>query len=287
MGENAVLQRLLRRMPTNEKLIIGPGDDCAVVSRNEEWDTLLKTDVVVESVHFTPETPPELIGRKALARAVSDIAAMGGIPEHALVTLLVHPSRPVELLEQLYSGLHRLAESYEISLAGGETSSLPTDGLVINVALTGRVERGMAVLRSGAHVGDILCVSGLLGGSFPSERHLTFEPRIRLARFLMESALRPSAMMDLSDGLATDLPRLAEASGCGYELTPETIPCHPGCSIKNALTDGEDYELLMTFPPETAQRLSLIDLPVSITPIGKIVPRNRENLGRGWQHFSA
>lgn len=287
MGENAVLQRLLRRLPTNESLIVGPGDDCAVVSRNEEWDTLLKTDVVVESVHFTPETPPELIGRKALARAVSDIAAMGGIPEHALVTLLVHPSRPVELLEQLYSGLHRLAESYGISLAGGETSSLPLDGMVINVALTGRVERGKAVLRSGARAGDILCVSGLLGGSFPSERHLTFEPRIRLARFLMENGLIPTAMMDLSDGLATDLPRLAEASACGYELTLETIPCHPGCSIKNALTDGEDYELLMTFAPETAQRLSLIDLPVPITPIGKIVPRNRENLGRGWQHFSA
>lgn len=287
MGENAVLQRLLRRMPTNEKLIVGPGDDCAVVSRNADWDTLLKTDVVVESVHFTPDTPPELIGRKALARAVSDIAAMGGIPEHALVTLLVHPSRSVERLEQLYSGLHRLAECYGISLAGGETSSLPIDGMVINVALTGRIERGKAVLRSGARDGDILCVSGLLGGSFPSERHLTFEPRVKLARFLMENDLVPSAMMDLSDGLATDLPRLAEASGCGYELTPETIPCHPECSIENALTDGEDYELLMTFPPKTAQRLSLIDLPVSITSIGKIVPRSRENLGRGWQHFSA
>ena len=287
LGENAVLQRLFRCLPTNEELIVGPGDDCAVTARNDEWDTLLKTDAVVESIHFTPDTPPELIGRKALARAVSDIAAMGGIPEHALVTLLVHPSRPVELLEKLYSGLHRLAESYGISLAGGETSSLPFDGMVINVALTGRVERGMAVLRSGARDGDILCVSGLLGGSFPSERHLTFEPRVRLARFLMENSLIPSAMMDLSDGLATDLPRLAEASGCGYELTPETIPCHPGCSVEAALTDGEDYELLMTFAPGTAQRLSLMELPVPISHIGKIVPRNRENLGRGWQHFSA
>lgn len=287
LGENAVLQRLLRHLPGNDSLLVGPGDDCAVTARNDEWDELLKTDVVVESVHFTPDTPPELIGRKALARALSDIAAMGGIPEHALITLLIHPSRPVELLEGIYRGIYLLASAHGVSVAGGETSSLPHDGLVINVALTGRVERGRAVLRSGARAGDILCVSGLLGGSFPSNRHLTFEPRLKTARFLLENKLTPTAMMDLSDGLATDLPRLADASGCGYEITPETIPCHPGCSVRQALTDGEDYELLMTFAPETAQQLSLIDLPIPITPIGKIVPRNRRNLGSGWQHFSA
>ncbi|MBQ3239739.1 MAG: thiamine-phosphate kinase [Akkermansia sp.] len=287
LGENAVLKRLLCCLPDNGSLIVGPGDDCAVVARNDEWDTLLKTDVVVESVHFTPDTAPELIGRKALARALSDIAAMGGIPEHALITLLIHPSRPVELLERIYGGISRLASACGVSVAGGETSSLPYDGLVINVALTGRVERGKAVLRSGARAGDILCVSGRLGGSFPSARHLTFEPALKLARFLLENNLAPTAMMDLSDGLATDLPRLAEASGCGYQLTPASIPCHPGCSVQQALTDGEDYELLMTFAPETAQRLSLIDLPSPITPIGKIVPRKRDILGNGWQHFSA
>ena len=287
LGENAILRRLLRHLPTNESLLVGPGDDCAVTERNEQWDTLLKTDVVVESVHFTPDTEPELIGRKALARAVSDIAAMGGIPEHALITVLIAPSRPVELLEGIYRGLHRLATIYGISVAGGETSSLPYDGLVINVALTGRVERGRAVLRSGARPGDVLCVSGLLGGSFPSRRHLTFEPRVELSRFLMDKGLIPTAMMDLSDGPATDLPRLAEASGCGYDISLQDIPCHPGCTTQQALTDGEDYELLMTFAPETAQRLSLIDLPVPITRIGKIVPRNRQILGSGWQHFSA
>ena len=287
LGENAILRRLLHHLPANDSLRVGPGDDCAVTERNTQWDTLLKTDVVVESVHFTPDTKPELIGRKALARAISDIAAMGGIPEHALITVLIAPNRPVELLEGIYRGLHRLATSYGVSVAGGETSSLPYDGLVINVALTGRVERGRAILRSGARVGDILCVTGLLGGSFPSGRHLTFEPRVEIARFLMENELVPTAMMDLSDGLATDLPRLADASGCGFELSPQDLPCHPGCTPRQALTDGEDYELLMTFAPETAQQLSLLDLPLPITRIGKIVPRNRENLGSGWQHFSA
>lgn len=287
LGENAVLKRLLLRLPDNDSLLVGPGDDCAVVARDEQWDTLLKTDVVVESIHFTPETAPERVGRKALARALSDIAAMGGIPEHALITLLVHPGRPVELLEGVYRGMHTLATRYGVSIAGGETSSLPYDGLVINVALTGRVERGRAVLRSGARAGDILCVSGKLGGSFPSGRHLDFEPRLPLSRFLMEHQLCPTAMMDLSDGLATDLPRLADASGCGYQIHQEAIPCHESCTIHQACTDGEDYELLMTFAPEMIPDLLRASLPVPVTPIGKIVPQSRENIGVGWQHFSA
>ncbi len=287
LGENAVLSRLLSHLPANDSLIVGPGDDCAVVSRNDEWDTLLKTDVVVENVHFTPDTEPERIGRKALARAVSDIAAMGGIPEHALITLLVSPHRSVELLEGLYRGVYELADRYNISVAGGETSSLPFDGMVINVALTGRVERGCAVLRTGAGVGDILCVSGRLGGSFPSGRHLDFEPRVELARFLMQNGLRPTAMMDLSDGLATDLPRLADASSCGFEIDPSSLPCHAGCNPRQAMTDGEDYELLMTFTPNALEQLADLSLPTPITAIGKIVPRNRSELGSGWLHFSA
>ena len=287
LGENTILQRLLQHLPANEHLLVGPGDDCAVVRGDAEWDILLKTDVVVESVHFTPDTEPERIGRKALARAVSDIAAMGGIPEHALVTLLVHRERPVELPEGIYRGMRALAELYGISLAGGETSALPFDGLVINVALTGRVERGRAVLRSGARPGDLLCVSGKLGGSFPSGRHLDFEPRVTLSRYLMERGLVPSAMMDLSDGLATDLPRLVEASCCGFEMEQNLLPLHEGCSIQQALSDGEDYELLMTFAPEIYNSLNQAALPVPVTCIGKIVPQNRENLGCGWQHFSA
>ena len=134
LGENAVLERLLSTLHPACPMTVGPGDDCAVVPRDEQWDTLLKTDVVVEGIHFTRDTQPELIGRKALARAVSDIAAMGGIPEYALITLLIHPERDIAQAEGIYRGLSALAAQFNISIAGGETSSLPQDGLVINVA---------------------------------------------------------------------------------------------------------------------------------------------------------
>lgn len=287
LGENAVLHRLLQHLPRHPELLTGPGDDCAVVARDDVWDTLLKTDVVVEKMHFTPDTKPERIGRKALARAVSDIAAMGGLPEHALITVLCHPSRPVELLEGIYRGLTALADQFGISLAGGETSSLPFDGLAINVALTGKVERGQAVLRSGGNPGDFLFVSGVLGGSFPSEWHLDFEPRVELARGLLKAGIRPSAMMDLSDGLGSDLPRLATASGCGFELHEECLPCRPGFSAQDAVSHGEDYELLLALPPDMADLLSCSPFANHLCKIGRLVPQNDVKLPSGWQHFSA
>lgn len=285
LGENAIVHRLLSHIPVNDTLIIGPGDDCAVVARNNEWDTLLKTDVVVENLHFTPDTAPERIGRKALARAVSDIAAMGGIPEHALITVLCHHSRPVELLEGIYRGLNELASRFGISLAGGETSGLPVDGLVINVCLTGRVERNQAVLRSGGAPGDLLFVSGVLGGSFPSEWHLDFEPRVELARGLLKAGIRPSAMMDLSDGLGSDLPRLAAASGCGFEIDWQALPCRPGFSPADAVSHGEDYELLLSLSPGHAQTLATTAFANDLRCIGHFTANHASEITSGWQHF--
>lgn len=285
LGENAILQRILPGLPENAALLVGPGDDCAVVSRDEYWDTLLKTDVVVEGVHFTPDTPPPLIGRKALARALSDIAAMGGLPEHALITILIHPSRTLELLEGVYTGICSLAAQFGVSIAGGETSSLPYDGLVINVALTGKVEKNRAILRSGGAPGDILCVSGPLGGSFPSGRHLSFTPRIELSRALVQSPVRVKAMMDLSDGLGTDLPRLAKACGCSFEIDLASIPCHTGCSVQQAISDGEDYELLMAIDTHTCS--AELCAQFGITPIGQLVSGRGTSLPEGWQHFNA
>lgn len=288
LGEDALLARLLRNLPTNEALLVGPGDDCAVTARDAQWDTLLKTDVVVENMHFLPDTEPERIGRKALARALSDIAAMGGIPEHALVTVLAHRSRPVSLIEGIYRGLNELATRYGVSVAGGETSALPQDGLVLNIALTGRVERGKAVLRSGGRPGDKLYVSGLLGGSFASEWHLNFEPRVGLGRLLAGSAARPSAMMDLSDGLGTDLPRLAAASRCGFRLDESALPCREGCTPAQAISDGEDYELLMALPAAAERALHELNLPVTMHCIGELTtPAQGESLRCGWQHFKA
>lgn len=284
-GENAVLGRLLAQIHPSlsaPSLITGPGDDCAVVPYNDHWDLLLKTDVVVESIHFTPDTEPERIGRKALARCISDIAAMGGIPEYALITLITHPDRPVEWAEGIYRGINALASRYNISIAGGETSSLPYAGGAINVALTGKVEHGQAILRSTGRPGDALYVSGALGGSFPSGKHLDFEPRLDLARLLMTQGPRPSAMMDLSDGLGSDLPRLAAACRCGFEVDEAAIPCSPGCSPHQAIADGEDYELLLAFSPEAAA-----SLPSSwgLFPIGRLSSDRGTSLAQGWQHF--
>ncbi len=288
LGENALLQRLLQQdLPAHEGLLIGPGDDCAVVSRDAQWDSLLKTDVVVEGIHFTPDTEPRRIGHKALARALSDIAAMGGEPEHALVTLLVHPTRSVELLEGIYEGMAVLARRYGVSLAGGETSALPTNGLAINIALTGRVKRGKAILRSGGKPGDVLAVSGQLGGSFASGRHLDFFPCLELVQALEAADAAPRAMMDLSDGLACDLPRLARASGCAFQLEIGSLPLHAGCTPEQALQDGEDYELLMAFAPEVWLKASTLDLPRHLSPIGFLLAEGNRSLQGGWQHFCA
>lgn len=287
LGENAVLNRILPLLPGHAELMTGPGDDCAVVARDGFWDSLLKTDVVVEGLHFTRDTAPERIGRKALARAVSDIAAMGGIPEHALITILCHPSRPVSLLEGIYRGMRSLADQFSISIAGGETSGLPYDGLAINVALVGKVEHGMAILRSGGTPGDALFVSGLLGGSFPTEWHLDFEPRVELARDLLKAGIRPSAMMDLSDGLGTDLPRLAKASRCGFQIDESALPCRPGFSTADAVSHGEDYELLFALPPVMVERLANSPFAETVFKIGKLTPSTTSHLPSGWQHFSA
>lgn len=284
LGENAVLGRLLRQLRPGAPMIAGPGDDCAVTPRDGQWDSLLKTDVVAEGIHFTRGTEPERIGRKALARAVSDIAAMGGVPEYALITLLSHPSRSIGSAEGIYRGIGNLAADYSISIAGGETSSLPFDGLIVNVALVGRVEHGQAVMRSTARPGDTLFVSGPLGGSFASGRHLDFEPRIALARRLVTRGPRPTAMMDLSDGLAADLPKLAAACRCGFVLDEAAIPCNKGCSIRQALCDGEDYELLLAFTPDDAAALEKRP-ELGLYRIGALCEGRGTALAGGWQHF--
>lgn len=286
LGENALLQRIISKLAPVPPLVIGPGDDCAVVPRDEQWDTLLKTDVVVEAVHFTRQTEPKRIGRKALARNISDIAAMGGIPEYALITLLAHESRTVEEIEGIYEGIHSIAQHFGISVVGGETASLPYDSLVLNISLVGRVEHGEAILRSTGKAGDVICVSEPLGGSFQSGKHLDFEPRVDLARKLIQQGPRPTAMMDLSDGLGSDLPRLASACGCGFELDMDAIPCNRGCTLQEAIHDGEDYELLMTFTPDEVALLLSPQTP-SIYPIGSLCKEHGTTLEHGWQHFCA
>ncbi|XHR28784.1 MAG: thiamine-phosphate kinase [Chthoniobacteraceae bacterium] len=286
LGEEALVARLTHGLPRNEGLLVGPGDDCAVVGRrNAPLWTLLKTDCVIEGIHFTPETDFARVGWKALARNVSDIAVMGGLPEHALVTVAFPGELAVEKAEALYAGLARCAGEFGISLAGGETARSPGP-VFVSVALTGRVERGRCVLRSGGKPGDVLFVTGTLGGSIEG-KHLDFMPRVPEARWLTEH-FRLHAMMDLSDGLGADLPRLARASGCGFELSG-SLPLTPGCSHDAGLSDGEDFELLFAASPRQAARIEqawpFATLP--LTRVGLLTANTPPATLHGFDHFAS
>ncbi len=253
LGEDAVVAALTRGLPPGTNVILGVGDDCAVIggARDRVWH-LLKTDCVVEGVHFEKKEEPARIGWKALCRAVSDIAAMGGVPRHALITVAV--ARDVEMawLRGLYAGLRKAARRFGVGIVGGETSRSPGPAF-ISVALTGEVERARCVTRGGGRAGDFLYVTGRLGGSLAG-KHLDFTPRLAEARWLTGN-FRIRAMMDISDGLAADLPRLARASGCSFGISEEKIPRNRGCSVAQALGDGEDFELLFAVRPDAAARI--------------------------------
>lgn len=285
IGEDALIARLVRLAPTGEAGE-GPGDDCAVVDEGGEMLLLLKTDALVEGVHFLRDADPKAVGWKSVARVMSDFAAMGGVGDRFLVTLALPGSMEIAWIEDFYRGMGECLVRYGARLAGGETCRVP-DGsaAVISVAATGRVARGMAVLRSGGKPGDGIWVTGRLGGSLAG-KHLTFLPRVVEGAWIARN-LRPTAMMDLSDGLAKDLPRLAKSSGCGFRLERAAIPCAEGCGVEQALTDGEDFELLFTAPPDIVTdgwKKMFPDL--ELTRIGELVADGEgESLEGGWDHF--
>jgi thiamine-monophosphate kinase len=245
---------------------------------------------VIEGVHFTAKDDARKIGWKALARAVSDIAAMGGRPLHALITLAIAPESELSRAVRVYAGLKDCAEKYGVAIVGGETARSPGP-MFISVALSGEVERHMCVFRSGGQAEDRLFVTGRLGGSLAG-RHLEFEPRVEEARWLTRH-FRLDAMMDLSDGLGIDLPRLAQASGCGYRLDEAAVPLNAGCDVKRGLSDGEDYELLFALTPREAARLKILwprkypKLP--LTEIGELIAAGKKaekKATHGYDHFA-
>ena len=258
LGENGLVARLARRLALNASVVTGIGDDCAVVRvrRGCANDLLLTSDPVIEGVHFAPGTPAEHIGHKALGRVLSDIAAMGGAPLWALIDLVAPPRTPVARLDGIYRGASRLAQRTGTAIVGGDTARGKT--LELHVFAVGRVPRGTAVLRSGARPGDRLYVTGTLGGSLQA-KHLRFTPRLAEGQWLREQGWA-SAMMDISDGLATDLRRLIAASGAGAELAADRIPTARATwhrqdrrsPLDHALCDGEDFELLFTIAPRRA-----------------------------------
>jgi thiamine-monophosphate kinase len=286
IGEDAVVERITRKLRFDERVKIGPGDDCAVVHFGEQLQ-LLKTDCVIEGIHFLPDTPPRAVGWKALCRTISDIVAMGGDPLDALITVALSPERTLEWLTDLYAGLNRAAARYGVNLVGGETARSPGP-IFISVTLTGKVDKERLVTRSGGKVGDRLYVTGKLGGSLQG-KHLSFEPRLAESRWLTKN-FSLHAMMDLSDGLASDLPRLAKAGGTGFEVDFSALPKNEGCTEEQALTDGEDYELLFAVSDETGAKLEAewqAAFPnLELTCIGRLTAEAAEGFNKpGYDHF--
>jgi thiamine-monophosphate kinase len=255
VNEFELIDRLTRALPTNGSVVIGAGDDCALLDMGlPERLLLFKTDAIVEGFHFTKEISPEKVGHKALGRCLSDIAAMAGTPTAAVVTLALPKEFDPDFVSGIYSGMNALARRHDVAIVGGETTTNP-ERILLSVALLGWAPRGKAVLRSGAEAGDAIFVTGELGGSLAG-KHLDFEPRLAEARWLAQH-YSIHAMIDLSDGLAGDLRRVIAASRVGAELLASAIPLsievrrqHSRSSnstktpITAALTDGEDFELL-------------------------------------------
>lgn len=287
VGEDALLALLLRGLPQSRNFI---GDDCAVVRFPGARDLLvLKTDCVVEKIHFESRANPELVGWKAMMRALSDFAAVSAIPQFALVTLIVPRNRSASWARKLYRGLHRAASKFGVAIVGGETSA--TRGpATISVSMSGFVEKDRRVSRAGGKKGDDLFVTGRLGGSSRG-KHLKFVPRIKESRWLTQH-FRIHAMMDLSDGLGADLPRLARASKVGFEIDKKALPLTAGTTISNAISDGEDYELLFAISPrdssslQCAWRKKFPRLPLTrIGSLSQLSTLNHQLLPRGYVHF--
>lgn len=293
IGEDALIARLVALVPLHDDPAAGPGDDCAVIDPGAGSADLLllKTDAMAGGVHFLMEAPARAVGWKAVARVVSDFAAMGGRPQDFLITVALPGDTAVDWVEEMYRGIGDCLIAFDARLAGGETSSLPDGSVpVVSVAATGRVARDRVVLRSGGQPGDILMVTGRLGGSLRG-RHLEFMPRVREAAWLVSGPFKPNAMMDLSDGLAKDLPRLAAASGCGFVLDRAALPLTPGCSAADALNDGEDFELLIAVAPDLAGPLreawDIACPTLPLTAVGRLVEAGEgDHLSGGWDHFA-
>ena len=285
MNEFELIAKLTHALPVNPSVVTGAGDDCAVLDLGVPDQLILfKTDAVVEGFHFTRETPPEKIGRKALARGLSDIAAMAGTPVAALVTIALPGKFDAGFVGKIYDGMNALAREQTVAMVGGETTTNP-ERILISISLVGTIPRGRQILRSGAKAGDAIFVTGELGGSLV-EKHLDFEPRLAEARWLAEH-FHLHAMIDLSDGLAGDLPHVLKASGVGAEIMKSAVPVSRAAKLRArqgtnakpafaaALTDGEDFELLFTVASQDAVKLLdawKLQFPgLKLSCIGKIV----------------
>ena len=290
LGEDRLLARIAPLLPLNQAVISGAGDDCAIVQAPSHGKVLvLKTDCVVEGIHFRSDAKPAEVGWKAMARPLSDFAAAAASPEFALVTILAPASTTVAWLTGMYRGLTKAAQRFGVAVIGGETSAT-VGPRAISVSISGSAATNAWVGRSEGQPNDDLFVTGTLGGSIRG-KHLRFTPRIAESNWLTKH-FRIHAMMDLSDGLGADLPRLAHASEVGFELDEATIPLTRGCTVEQAISDGEDYELLFALARRDSEQLRAKwrrQFPkLRLTRIGRFIPGSAFRVPqsfRGYVHF--
>jgi len=311
LAEKSLIERIRRRVRTGSAVVAGIGDDCAVLRVPAGHELLVTTDFTLEGVHFRREWhPPEVVGWRCLTRGLSDIAAMGGEPLAAFLSLAVEREIPQKWVDRFLSGLLEAAEDFRIPLAGGDTAQ-SAGGVHADIVVVGSVPKGKAVLRSGARPGDQIYVTGDLGGSAAAiarlregkaraadyERHFHPVARVKAGQWLRRRGLA-SAMIDVSDGLSTDLEHVCQESGVGAVVEADAIPRarvgRPAAQVAPdlALHGGEDYELLFTSAKEIPAKVA----GVSVTRIGRITRgrgmvlvqddgRRQGLAARGWEHF--
>ncbi|MDO8663038.1 MAG: thiamine-phosphate kinase [Candidatus Omnitrophota bacterium] len=269
IGEFALIERFKRKIKTDSSVIKGSGDDCAVLKLDKQNHQLFTCDMLVEGVDFTLKDNSYLVGRKAIAVSLSDIASCSGKPRHCVISLGLPKNTSLSFVDKLFQGMLDIAKKYKVNIVGGDLSR--SSKVVLDVSMLGEVEKKYLTLRSGARVGDIIFITGELGGSI-SGKHLQFTPRIKEARFLSRN-FKVKAMTDISDGLTSDLGHILEQSNAGAVIYEALIPLSGKArNLSDALNNGEDFELLFTL--SRPQALKLLKRKLSIfRPIGEIRER--------------
>ncbi|UDQ99026.1 thiamine-phosphate kinase [Lentisphaerota bacterium WC36G] len=279
MNENNLIKFLIPKMAQSNDVIVPPGDDCAVV-KIDNTNVLMAVDQVISTVHYTPETDAKLIAEKLLKRNLSDIAAMGGVPTHAVMTIASNRSAN-EWYYQFYQAMANSCQKFNIAMVGGDlaksTAKVSENDCIIEVCtitIYGKMTTENILLRNNAQANDIIFVTGKLGNSFHSNHHLTFTPRLKEGLFLAENNFSKCAM-DISDGLILDAKRIAVASNCVLQIDEKSLPLRKEASTQMALTDGEDYELIFTISPHKITKFvtkwAQAFPHTELTKIGKII----------------
>jgi len=273
LGEFGLINSIRKQIRKPSSVICGIGDDAAVVPLNSKKHLLLTTDMLVEGVHFTKKIPAKAIGHKAITASISDIAAMGGTAKYAVVSLGAPATCSKRFISALYQGINQTAKKFRVSVVGGDT--VKSNKVIINITLTGEAKKGEIVYRSGARCGDQIFVTGPLGKSLSSGWHTRFVPRTAQASYLV-SKYRPTSMIDISDGLVADLGHILNESRVGAIVEENALPYRRGARLKDALYDGEDFELLFTLSSYQARKFqNQARKPFKFYRIGEIVNRRK------------